>query len=196
VQACCLHCHGHSNLVRLTVTNLFILLSLLLELLFLPPLRSLTQQFVPNPLFYLVDFFVSGPIQYLLLFIDWEQHPRGHLSPQCILACDHSIGVPTHSFGISSWFGACFASLAAAELEFVIGWFSSCSTLVVSLADCWIFLCAFLFLWLWVQGGHSFEPIYWPFVGGLVGTVPNLHLDTGLLQFYQLTQAPAKGSAL
>ena len=47
-----------------------------------------------------------------------------------------------------------------------------------------------------MQGGHSFEPIYWPFVGGLVvGTVSNLHLDTGLLQFIQLTQAPAKGSA-
>ncbi len=33
----------------------------------------------------------------------------------------------------------------------------------------------------------SFEPIYWPFVGGLVGTVSNLHLDTGLLQLFLLT---------
>ncbi len=41
-----------------------------------------------------------------------------------------------------------------------------------------------------------FEPIFWPFVGRLVGTVSNLHLDTGLLQFIQLTQATAKGSAL
>ncbi len=67
---------------------------------------------------------------------------------------------------------------------------------LVCLLVCLVFFCVILFLWYWVQGGHSFEPIYWPFVGGLVGTVPSHHPDTGLLQFFQLTQAPAKGSAL
>ncbi len=31
--------------------------------------------------------------------------------------------------------------------------------------------CVISFLWFWVQGGHLFEPIYWPFVGECVGTV-------------------------
>jgi len=34
---------------------------------------------------------------------------------------------------------------------------------------CSSFLCVVSFLRFWVQGGHSFEPIYWPFVGGRVG---------------------------
>jgi len=68
--------------------------------------------------------------------------------------------------------------------------------IVVSFSGCLIPCVASCFLYFWVQGGLSFEPIYWPFVGGLVGTISNFPLDTGLLQFFQLTQAPVKGSGL
>ncbi len=74
-------------------------------------------------------------------------------------------------------------SLVPGELE-VKSW----SILIVSLVSCQIFLCAIFFLYLWVQDGHLFEQIYWPFLWELIGTVSNLHLDTGLLQFFQLTK--------
>jgi len=74
-------------------------------------------------------------------------------------------------------------SLVPGELE-VQSW----SILIVSLVSCQIFLCAIFFLYLWVQDGHLFEQIYWPFLWELIGTVSNLHLDTGLLQFFQLTK--------
>ena len=54
---------------------------------------------------------------------------------------------------------------------------------------CWKVHFGWLLLWFC-------QSVCWLFVGGLVvGTVSNLHPDTGLLQFIQLTQAPAKGSA-
>jgi len=50
-------------------------------------------------------------------------------------------------------------SLVPGELE-VKSW----SILIVSLVSCQIFLCAIFFLYLWVQDGHLFEQIYWPFL--------------------------------
>jgi len=40
--------------------------------------------------------------------------------------------------------------------------------LVVLYWFCQISLCVILFFWFWVQGGHSFETIYWSIVRGLV----------------------------
>ncbi len=104
------------------------------------------------------------------------------------------LAVPTEAFGISGQLDTCSCCVGCWKVRFVgcyLGSFWS-----FHLLFCLGCFCVILFLWFWVQGGHSFESIYWSFVGGLVvGTVSNLHLDTGLLQFNQLTQAPAKGSA-
>jgi len=193
VQACFLHCCYSLNLVRLTVTNSFILLSLLLELLSLPFLRRLIQQFVPSSL--PCSWFC--PI--VLLFVDWEPHPIGHISPQYILACDHPIG---HAHGHTwhfqlVWFLFCWVWVTGGmNFRWSLGLVWIGLDIVVSFSGCLIPCVASCFLYFWVQGGLSFEPIYWPFVGGLVGTISNFPLDTGLLQFFQLTQAPVKGSGL
>jgi len=49
--------------------------------------------------------------------------------------------------------------------------FYVCLVLLICISTCLSFFCVILFLQFWVQGGHSFEPLYWPFVGGHVGAV-------------------------
>jgi len=83
--------------------------------------------------------------------------------------------VPTHTFGILSWSSACFVEFDCWKVG-VCHWLVESWFILVLL---WLvvrfLVCQFCFLQIWVQGGHSFKSIYWPFVGGLlVGTVYNL----------------------
>ncbi len=83
--------------------------------------------------------------------------------------------------------GYCFGPFGSVDLLLHLLWFSRSNTtfaLVRSIlfstsiwlrrsisSSCLSFLCVISFLRFWVQGGHSFEPIYWPFVGGHVDAV-------------------------
>jgi len=49
--------------------------------------------------------------------------------------------------------------------------FYICLVLLIHISACLSFFCVVSFLQFWVQGGDLFKSIYWPFVGGRVGTV-------------------------
>jgi len=76
-------------------------------------------------------------------------------------------------FGSVNPFYICFGSI---DPFLRLLWFCrsiSMFALVLSIhfSVCLSFFCVISFLQFWVQGGHLFKPIYWPFVGGCVGTV-------------------------
>jgi len=118
------------------------------------------------------------------------------LSPQWILVCDSLVGCSHRSiwhFWLVWWLFCCFCSLEG-SIWLVVPWFIFCCP------SCWLLwvpsLCHLVSLILgagWPLFWTHFLALYWR---TCFGTVSNLHLNTGLLQFIQLTQAPAKGSAL
>jgi len=156
-----------------------------------PSLWWLTQQFSPIWLLWLVHcLFWSCPIVFASFCWLGTTPSCMHYHPNEFWPVVVLLAVPTEAFGISGWFRACLCWI------WLLGGWILLAVALVLLFHLLVYLgsfCVILFLWFWVQGGHSFEPIYWPFVGGLVGTVSNLLLDTGLLQFFLLSWAPLKG---
>jgi len=190
VQACCLDCHFHATHVKLTATNSLNFLTLLLELLSLPFLVVTNSTIWTHSIALVGCLLCTWSCLIVFAFLltgnnTWldTYHPSDFWLVIVWLA------VPTDTFGILSCFGPCFVGFGAGRLIQLFSW---------SLIDFWLtsglvwLSHSMLFVWIpCVSSCFSdsgcrvatlLNPLLTHFAGGLVGTVSNLHPDTGLLQ--------------
>ncbi len=190
-----LHCYFCSKLVRLTVINSLILLVCCWNYCPMPFLVMTNSKICAwSRALFGCSPGLSAVQLPLPVFVDCEQHLTGHVSPQWILACDSLVSsahwyiwhfwLIWHLFLLYIWhfwliWHLFLLNLVAGKLNSV----GCCFGLVAS----FVCLLGSFVLSCFSDSGcrtgdHSFESIYWPFVGGLVGTVSNLHPYAGLLQ--------------